>query len=365
MLIERRRVVWIVVVVGAVALAGCPRKGAAPVLKEVIRPVVTMAAPQPGSGRKRTFSGTAKAAVETPLSFRVGGEICELSAKLGTRVEANDLIARLDPRDHVLQVEQNKADLAKAEAQLEQAKAEYGRVRQLYEARHVSKSSLDSQMASYKSAVAQREAAAKGLELAKQQLDYCTLRAPVSGAVASVAAEAHQTVSAGRTVATITSGDGIEMEVGMPEALISQVRVGDSTTVTFDALPGARFPARVSEVGIELGASSTYVVKLVLLEKSPRIRLGMVGEATFSFKAAPGSEAIVVPQVAVVPTPDGERYVWTYQADSQTVARRIVKVGALTSDGLQILAGLKPGEIFVTRGVHRLTQGMKVRLLDE
>jgi RND family efflux transporter MFP subunit len=344
-------------------LVSCIEKPQKP--PEVIRPVVTIKAPGRGAFRERIFSGTANAAVETLLSFRVSGEIKELPVKKGMKVKVGALIARLDPTDYELQVKQNEAELAQAEAALEQAQAEYERTRQLYEARNASKSDLDSQQAYYKSSLAARDAAMKGLEMALQQLEYCTLRAPLAGSIASVPVEVHETVSAGQTIASMTSGDKLEMEIGIPESLIGQIRMGQQCTVHFDALPGVSHAARVSEVGIQAGDSSTYPVTLTLTKVHAGIRLGMVGEAVFRLKPASGEHAIIIPQVAVVPTTDGKHYLWIYQPDTQTVKKRMVNIGDLTSEGLQISAGLTPGEIVVVRGVHRLSEGMKVKLLDE
>ena len=344
-------------------LTGCTKEQ--PAVQEVIRPVVTMIAPEPGGGRERSFSGMAKASVETYLSFRVAGEISDLPAKSGMVAKSGDLIAQLDPTDYELQVKQNEAQVAQAEAQLEQARAEYDRIRQLYESQSVSKSVLDGQQASFKSAQASRDAAQKGLEMARQQLDYCGLRAPVDGTVDSVPVEVHQTIAAGQTVAVMTSGDELEVELGLPETLIGKVRVGDSATVTFDAVAGESYEARVSEVSVRAGDSGAYPIKLKLTRSDDRIRPGMVAEAIFSFAGVGAEEAILVPPVAVVPTPQGERLVWIYDASSGSVKSRKVRVGALTSAGLEILEGVQPGEALVIRGVNRMEEGMKVKLIEK
>ncbi|NCC53096.1 MAG: efflux RND transporter periplasmic adaptor subunit [Spartobacteria bacterium] len=311
------------------------------------------------------FSGTAKAAVETLLSFRVSGEIRERPVTKGMALKAGDLIARLDPTDYELQVKQNEAALAQSEASLEQANADYERVRQLYESQNASKSELDSAQAAYKLARASHDGSLKGLELAIQQLEYCTLKAPVDGAVASVSAEAHQTVSAGQTIATMTSGDTIEMELGIPETLIGYVSVGQECTVSFDALPGQTIKARVSEVGIQANTSSTYPVTLSLIDAPAAIRFGMVGEATFQFKPMTGRDAIIIPRVAVVPTADGGHYIWIYDPNTSAVKKRMIEIGEVTTEGLMVYDGLNPGEVVVVRGVHQLSDGMKVKLLEE
>lgn len=329
----------------------------------VIRPVITQVVQAPPAGRRRTFSGTAKAGLESALSFRVGGEIQALPVRVGTRVAEGDLIARLDPTDYELEVKQYEAQLAQTEAQYKQSRADYRRVRSLYEAGNVSKSELDKAQAVFESASALSDATRKNLELASQRLQHCTLKAPFAGAIASLPVEVHQTVTSGETIATLTSSDVMKFEIGMPEALISEVKNGDTVLVQFETIPGEAFVAQVSEVGYLTSDSSTYPVKLKLLRSDPRIRPGMVGEATFAFDIS--SEFVTVPPVAVVGAPDGTHYVWIYDPAGERVVKRSVQIGSLTSSGLQITSGLSPNEILVVRGAHRLEEGMRVRLLEE
>jgi len=352
-----------IILTGGLLLSGCGK--AEMETPEVIRPVITLSAPEASVARQRTFSGTAAAAVETLLSFRVPGKIEALPVTKGSRVEAGDLIARLDVADYVLQEKQSEAELANTVALLEQARSDYDRSQRLYESDSASKSTLDGSRASFKSAKASMESAAKGLELVRKQLAYCTLKAPDAGVIASVSTEVYETVAAGQTIAVLTSGDAVEINLGIPEALISQVQVGDSCSVRFDAVPGEEFSATVKEVGIQAGASSAYPVSLALEKTDPRIRLGMVAEASLSFRGARGAQAILIPPVAVLTTPNEEHSLWIVQPDSGTVTRRKIKIGALTSEGLQVLQGLSPGEIVVVRGVHQLTEGMRVRVLGE
>lgn len=330
-------------------------------VKPVVRPVQTIVVGDAESVRKRSFSGATKAAVETPLSFRVSGKIVELAVNIGSKVEKGDLVARLDATDYELQVKQFQAQLKQADAQLKQAKAEYSRIRELYESKNASKSNLDAGRAAYESAKAQTEAVEKSLEMAQQQMSYCILTAPIAGAIASKAVDIHQTVAAGSPVASLTSGGKMKMQIGIPETLIAQVGVGDKAAVIFESISDSIFNADITEVGVEPTPSSTYPVELTLEKEDSRIRLGMIGEATLSFETE--ENVLYIPAVAVVSTTKGGRYVWVVENEN-TVVRCDVTIGALTTDGLQIRAGLTPGSTVVVRGVHQLKDGMSVRLLE-
>ncbi|NJB67248.1 RND family efflux transporter MFP subunit [Desulfobaculum xiamenense] len=348
------------VVALCVAVAGCGNGETE--RKTVVRPVVTVTVPDPETGRQRAFPGTARAAIETRLSFRVPGEIEELPARIGMRVRKGDLVARLDPTDYRLQVGRAEAATAQAEAALAQARADWERTRALYEVGNTSRRDLDRARAQFDASEASLKASRRQLELARQQLKYTVLSAPVDGALAEVPVDVHQTVAAGQPVALLTAGDRMQVEVGIPDSLITSVHAGDKVTVRFDALPGEDFPGAVIEVGVESRAVSTYPVKVALEQASPHVRAGMSGEAVFSFDLR--ETTMLVPPVAVAGRSGGERYVWIADPEAGTVSRRDVTVGQLTSRGLEVLSGLRPGERLVVRGVNSLVEGQRVRVMD-
>lgn len=342
-------------------LAACGRE-AGPA-EEAVRPVVTMTIQSPAEARVRTFSGVAKSAIESNLSFRVGGEIRELPAKVGMAVRKGDLIARLDPTDYELQVKEAEASLAQSVASYNQLKADWMRKKALYDSRTISKSEMDQAEASYRTAEAQVEAARKRRELAQQQLNYTVLRAPADGSLAQVPVDVHQTVTAGQTIAALTASGNMEFDTAVPERLISRISEGDKAIVRFESIPDHDFDALAVEVGVEAVQLSTFAVTLRILEEDKRILPGMIGQAQFSFRIPEGA-AMLVPSQSVASTPDGARYVWLVDRKTMTVHRRDVKIGTLTTEGLEILKGLDPGDELVVRGVHRLEEGRKVRLLE-
>jgi RND family efflux transporter MFP subunit len=328
------------------------------------RSVVTMTVSSPSRGQVRLFSGTARPAVETRLSFRVAGKIQEIGVKVGVRVAAGHVAARLDSTDYELEVKRRRARVAEVEARLEQAGFEYDRVRSLYEVESVSKRELDQARAMFASARARREAALEALALARKKVEYCVLKVPLKGEVVSVPVEEHQSVQAGQPIAVLASLDVMEMQLGVPAGVISRIKSGDRARVSFDALSGQEFQAIVSEVGVETGPTTTYPLTLRLLEVHPAIRPGMVGHARFDFPP-PGNAPVVVPPQAVIQGAEQSAVVWVFDPDKESVHRREVQVGSLTSEGLQITSGLKSGARVVIRGVHRLEEGMRVRSLDQ
>ena len=207
----------------------------------------------------------------------------------------------------------------------------------------------------------------QAVESARRRLEYTRLKAPVDGAIASVPIDVDENVEQGQQVVRMTSGSSPEVEVAMPGVLISQVREGDAVTVKFDALTDAVFEAVVTEVGVAaIGTATTFPVTVRLAQADPDVRSGMAAEVAFRFEARDSRERIYLPTHAVGEDRQG-RYVFVLEGGPENgvgnVRRVAVEVGALTPDGLELLAGLTEGQRVVTAGVRRLTDGQRVKLL--
>ncbi len=330
------------------------------------RPVVTFRVGPPLETRSRVFTGVTKAGIETQLSFRVSGELEKLPVKVGMRVKRGELIARLDDNDFRLQAKEAQAGLAQAVAALNKAQADYERARYLYEAGNVSKESLDNARAGFKSNQAMVEASRERLELARTRIRYTTLKAPMGGAIAEVPVEVHQTVQAGQPIALLTGGESMEITVGVPESLIGRMRKGDTASVYFQAIQGRRYQGKVVEVGVESRGLTTYPLKIEILDDDGRVLPGMIGEVRLELPPQESDGFLVVPSQAVASTSTGERYVWVVDTGSNTVVRRSVDVAGLGAEGIMLRTSsdLRPGELVVVRGVHRLKQNQRVLLLN-
>lgn len=334
--------------------------------EEVLRPVRTQIIEATSGGDRAAFAGVAKAAIESRLSFRVGGTVEEVAVKVGDRVRRGKMLARVDTTDFELSVEQSEASLAQARAALRQAEADYDRTRALYENNNASKAELDAGRAAAESATAQVEAAAKGLEQSQQQLRYTRLVSSMNGAVGAVDVEVNENVSSGQVLFRLTADSAPEVEIRVPEVVIAQIRSGQAANVVFDAVPGQTFGATVTEVGVTSSGSSTFPVTLRIDDDSRRIRSGMAAEVILSVRhdnRPADALGIYAPLVAVGEDQNG-RFVFVLEAasgDTATVRRRAVEVGDLGERGLRILSGLEAGETVVTAGVRRLSDGMTVR----
>jgi membrane fusion protein, multidrug efflux system len=329
------------------------------------RPVKVEQVQEYGREEERFFNGTARAEVETKLSFKVAGTIEKLPVQSGMYVKAGDLIAQLDPLDYQLQEQEAQASLLDAEAKMRNALSDYARIRELYETKSVSRQELDAARTAADSSKANVKAATKRLEQAKAQLDYTTLRAPSDGALFSVPVEERENVTVGQTIAVIHLGNLINVEVPMPENYIAEIKKGEDVRVTFDSQPGKSFTASVFKIGVASGASTTFPVTVKLKEAAAGIKPGMTAEVLFHFKAKEGG-GVIVPASAVIGE-NGARFVFVVHRGADNVAtveRRSVEIGRITNQGMQILKGLQAGDWIVTAGGTFLQDGEKVRVME-
>jgi RND family efflux transporter MFP subunit len=334
--------------------------------QQTLRPVRTQQVFSTGVERVRSFSGTARAGQESRLSFKVAGTVEFLNVNVGDRVRAGQVLARLDPQDYQLRVEDAQASLARIRAEARNAEVNYARIRDLYENNNASLNDLDATRTGFESATAALESGEKKLEQARLQLSYAQLEAPTAGAISRVPVEVNENVQPGQTVAVLTSEARPEVEIGMPEVFISRVREGQSVEVTFDALGDRTFNAKVTEVGVaSTGLATTFPVKARLERDEPDVLPGMAAEVHFRFDAQGDRERIDVPSFAVGEDRAG-RYVYVVEEVADGVGRAVrreVTVGSLTADGgLEILHGLVDGERVITAGVSRIQDGREVRL---
>ncbi|MEM7361023.1 MAG: efflux RND transporter periplasmic adaptor subunit [Pseudomonadota bacterium] len=345
-----------------IILAGCEKppeiENTAP-LREV-RSVLVEAG---SSVIERKFSGTLQAADETRYSFRVAGSIQNLPINVGQSVENGDLIAVLDDSDYQLEVERSRASVNEAESLMRNAKAEYERVRKLYEVGNSSKGDLDNARAASETAEASRVAAVKSLEIAQRNLTYTKLTSKADCQIASIPAETGENVSAGSVVVVASCGTEMEVKLDIPESAISLIENGAIVKISFPAIPGETFSGEVFEVGISsVEGGTTFPVTIRITEDDVGdLKSGLSAEVEFKFES-PSGETIVVPAFAVSEDQDG-RFVFILQVnnDRAEVIRTPVELGNVRQEGIEVLEGIKPGMRVVTAGVSVLRNGMRVK----
>ena len=186
------------------------------------------------------------------LTFRVAGEITELPVRPGAEVKQGELIARLDPTDYQLAVDQGKA-------QYELAASQYERNKVLVNEGVMSEAQFD-QIES------QRAVAKSNYETAKANLKY-TETAPFDGVIASLAVEAYENIQPKQPIVTLQINNAIDVSIQVPEKLFARVKkqTDYEPMIRFDAAPEFQFRAHLKEWDSQADpATNTYEVVFTL-----------------------------------------------------------------------------------------------------
>jgi RND family efflux transporter MFP subunit len=356
-----------------------PARAAARAKAQEPRPVRVVAAALEQFPRTVTVTGTLAADEEVVAGFKVPGRVSELPVDLGSPVRKGQVLARLDPTDFRLRVEQAEASLRQvraglglppdgpeeqvdpektaavreARAVLEEARLSRDRLEQLWEKNYVARAEFDAARARFQVAEGRYQAALEeirnrqellaerrsGLSLARQQLADAVLHAPIEGAVRERRASVGEYLAAGAPVVALVRVHPLRLRVAVPERDASSVRIGQVVRVRLegDVTEHSGRVARLSPSIQEL--SRTLIVEAEVANPNGRLRPGAFARAEIVVEA--DRSAVIVPAAAIVTFAGVERVFVV--ADGRAVERRI-RTGRRAGDRVEVLEGLSTGD---------------------
>lgn len=330
-----------------------------------VRPALAYKIPATSGAENDVYAGDIRARIEADHAFRVGGKITQRLVDAGAVVKKGQALARIDAHDVRLTAEAGKAQVAAQRTEADFADAELKRFQDLFTKGFVSKSALDQKVNVAKAASARLDSARAQSSVTINQAGYATLTAETSGVVTQVMAEAGQVVAAGQAVMKIANPLEKELLISVPESKLGEFKGSRAAPheirVGLWSQPGKYYPAKVREIG---GAADpvtrTYAVRVSLLEIDDAIQLGMSAYAVF--KGANEANTLAVPLSALY-VRDKITGVWQIGADGK-VALKEVSVVQYRETAAIIKAtngSVKPGDLIVAAGVHKLREGEIVK----
>lgn len=201
-----------------------------------------------------------------------------------------------------------------------------------------------------------------GLEQASLQLSYATIEAPFSGVIAALPIEIGSLVDSETSVAHLISNE-MKVDVSIEEERLPQVEVGQNASVQVTAYPGVTFPAIITEVSpIANTTSRTFKLTVTPQDEKGVLRSGMFADVTILGQQQAGT--VIVPRSAVFDQ-DGQPTVYIVESSDtgHMAQQRSVTLGLTTADEIEIISGLNSGEQVVTLGQDRLMDGARVLLV--
>lgn len=407
----KKLVVLLLISVCLLPTVGCSQsQDKSGITKQVIRPVEYQKVKLKDIDSVYTYSGRVNSETSSNLSFRVPGEIEEVLVSEGDEVTKGQLLAKLDQSDYQLRVKSLQAKLKQAEAQVSSAKSRidqaksgiasaraqfiearnnFNRIRKLFQNGNVAKAEYDrarsakeSAEAGLKQAKAKLNEAKEGLEsakaavesiqkeleLAKLKLEYTTLEAPMSGVIVQQYSQIGENVNGGIPIFALDNNDSFEIEVFVNEDFIPQIKRGQKVTVSISAINQEDITGVVAEIG-RMASSKKYngnypVTIKIADEEIQNLKSGMTAEVHFNTLS--NEQELVVPLTSVLSRTN--KSVFIIERINKTYGRvhRVpVETGELTEKGVEIKEGLKKEQLVVTKGVNRIVDGQKVKLLTK
>jgi len=332
------------------------------------RPVKVFLVEGPGSEALRNFPGNVQASQRADLGFRVSGTLQEILVREGEDVNKDQVLARLDPTDFKITLEDRQATFDNAERNFERAK-------ELIVDGNISKLDYDRMEANFRTSRA-------ALSQASQDLEYTELRAPFDGTIGRREVENFEDVIAKQTIFRFQNVAQMDILIDLPESLVrsiaprerdreripgSDVERAIPSFASFEGRPDSRFPLTVKEVATKAD-SQTQTFRVTLTMPQPtefQVLPGMTANVQVDFSNVIAANYFKwVPITAVQADSALDARVWKIDPNTMTVNSHPVKIGRMSGRRIEVTDGLYGGEEIVSVGAPYLSEGMRVTRME-
>jgi multidrug efflux system membrane fusion protein len=311
---------------------------------------------------KINVAGRTEAFSTVTMRARVDGQILSVHYQAGQQVKKGQAMVTLDDRALRAQVEQGVANLARDRAQLDKAKSDLSRQTDLLGKGFISAATLEGFKATVQTLEATVNADLAALDLAKVNLSYATMSAPMNGVAGAVLAFPGGSVKANDTpLVVINQANPLYVTFSLPESQLKEIsRDSTSGKLKVEArTPGAAGTVAIGELSFidntVDSATGTIQLKARLDNSGEKLTPGQFVEVAMTVRNLPG--ALLIPAEALQAGPNGN-FVYVAKPDN-TVELRMVQTIPTDRQLLIVEKGLKPGEKVITDGQLRLTPGAK------
>lgn len=315
--------------------------------------------------------GRSKSFLEAEVRPQVSGIITERGFIEGKEVTKGQSLYQIDSAIYKAALVSAEADLSRANASLESAKAKAARYQTLVKTNAVSAQDFDEAKAAYKEALASVTVAQANINTAKINLEYTEVKAPIAGRIgkSSVTAGALVTANQGGTLATIQQLDPINVDIAQSSTqllrLKSKLKAGkllksDNATVTLILEDGTTYDQQGTMQFTEVSVDET-TGSVTLRAEFPNpdgvLLPGMYVRARLDTGTDP--QAVLVPQRAITRNTKGQAIAMIVNQDNN-VEVRIVTTAEVIDNQWRIIDGLQAGDKLIVEGLQKIRPGAAV-----
>ena len=311
-----------------------------------------------------SVSGTVKALNYAVIKAKVAGELKEVTVREGDRVQAGQVLARIDPVEYQQRWNQLKEQAAAAKSQLEIAQRQWDTNKALVDQGFISKIALDNSQASLQGAIASHRAAIAGADVARKALDDSVLVAPFAGVIAARSAQPGERVGIDARVMELVDLSQLEIETPLTPSDSVDVRVGQTARIQIEDRP-QMVSAKVKRISPSAQAGSRSVMVYLSIDAPEGLRHGLFAKGQLQLKTV---QALSLP-LSAIRTDRAKPYVQVIEkvGDKEQVAHKTVELGLRGIDSQQpesdiwvAVTGVNPSSKVLTGQVGSLREGLLV-----
>ncbi len=310
------------------------------------------------------FYGRVEATARVEINARIEGYLSEVSYVEGSRVNAGDLLFKIEKSIYEANVAEARANLASAVATEKLAKLDYERSKELVARKAVSQAQLDQDLAQYEGAQATVAARKAELSLAEINLGYTEIRAPITGRIGKANETKGSLVGpSSEALALLVAQDPIHVAWPVPDRLFTEISKrrlnADDVTVKL-RLPDDTLYQQGGRIIYADPSANDATNTITVRAEFPNPDMLLVDQQLVSviIESKEAQKHLVIPQDALLLDQQGP-YVFTVEADDKVAVRRIV-TGAQQGLSLVVEKGLNLGDRVIVAGQQKVRNGMTV-----
>ncbi len=307
------------------------------------------------------ISGSLKAVNTALVKARVSGELQGLTVREGDAVKSGQIIARVDSSEYAARVRQAMETADAAKAQIDIAQRSFNNNKALVDQGFISRTALDSSLASLQSAQANHKAALAALDIAKKSVQDTVLIAPISGIVSQRLAQPGERVGIDARVVEIVDLSRLELEAPLAAADSVQVRIGQTARLKIEGR-SEDISATVSRINPSAMASSRSVLVYLSVANLPGLRQGLFAQGTLDTLR----ETVVAAPLSAVRTDRPQPYIQIVK--DGRVLHQTVELGSRGEAQGQTMVAIKnvaSGAFFTTARAGNLRENTKVAMAGD
>jgi RND family efflux transporter MFP subunit len=311
-------------------------------------------------GQTLSANGTLHAIQQSMVRAKVAGEIVAVDVREGERVNAGQVLARIDDSEYAARVKDRRAALEAGRAQSTFAESTRSKNAELLQKKFISSQAYDNAKSAASVASSQMQSLEAQLSLAEKALNDTVVRAPISGWLAERAVQRGDKASVDGKLFTIVDLSRLELEALVPANEVARVAVGQVFTTSVEGFAGKRFTGHVARIGAQAASGSRSItIYIEIANPDAALKAGLFAQGTLSLGRSP-ARALV--PITALHSESGVNYV--YAIDSNRIKRLPVEVGAQSeADGVaDILKGLEAGMRVVAVNLGPLKDGANVTI---